>query len=199
MRGHRIVSHAGSLGHFTAHVILVPDLEVGVAVLTNASAIVADGHEGQYELSLGLANLLLGGPPQRGEPLPMLSLAAPIAAWGLVAVVVLVAVRSVRVGRPRSRASRASYTPQWRWWLRYVVAPTVAYTVPAGCLLLLAPLGLVRHFYPDVGWGLTAAATLAVTWGIVRVVLVVVAHPHSEETRCAGSDTEPALVGQRPG
>jgi CubicO group peptidase (beta-lactamase class C family) len=32
--GHRVVSHAGSLGHFTTHLIMVPDAGIGIAVAT---------------------------------------------------------------------------------------------------------------------------------------------------------------------
>jgi CubicO group peptidase (beta-lactamase class C family) len=44
LAGARIVSHPGSLGHFTAHVLLAPDADgLGLAVVSNASAFLAGG------------------------------------------------------------------------------------------------------------------------------------------------------------
>ncbi len=42
LAGHRVVSHAGSLGHFTAHLIMVPDADgLGIAVVKNPAIVQA--------------------------------------------------------------------------------------------------------------------------------------------------------------
>lgn len=82
--GERVVSHSGSLAHFTAHLLMAPDEDLGVAVLSNASAIVTSGHEGQYDLGIGLTRLLLGQTPEPTGPNVALTYVAPVVLWGLV-------------------------------------------------------------------------------------------------------------------
>lgn len=66
--GTPVASHPGSLGHFTAHILLAPDADgLGIAVVSNASAFLA-GHEAQYDIGLGLLDLLLDQQPQPSTP-----------------------------------------------------------------------------------------------------------------------------------
>lgn len=83
--GTPVVSHPGSLGHFTGHVLLAPDEGLGVAVVSNASAFLA-GHEAQYDIGLGLVHALLGEEPVFAEPSLLMTLVVPVVAW-IVAVV----------------------------------------------------------------------------------------------------------------
>lgn len=43
--------------------------------------------------------------------------------------------------------------------------PGAAFLVAGAGVLLAAPLGASRHFYPDVGWARTVAGSLALAWG----------------------------------
>ena len=165
--GETVVSHAGSLGHFTTHLILAPDVnQLGIAVLTNASAFVAAGHGGQYDLSLELSRMLLGADPQPTEPGVLMTTIAPAAAWTGALAVLAAAARFLRGGR-RSLTSRQHD----RSWVRTVL-PSVGYVGVGLALVVAFPLDAARHFYPDVGWGLTATAYFAVGWGAIRAIVV---------------------------
>lgn len=165
--GHATVSHAGSLGHFTTHVVLAPGADqLGIAVLTNASAFVAAGHSGQYDLSLELTRLLLGADLRPTEPGFLMTRIAPAAVWIGGLAVLAAAARSLL-------RRRQSEVPEGRRWAGSLL-PSAGYFAAGLAVLLAAPLDAARHFYPDVGWGLTATALLAIGWGTARGVLATV-------------------------
>ncbi len=182
--GERVVSHAGSLGHFTAHVILASEAEhLGIAVLTNASAFVAAGHAGQYDLSLELARLLLGDAPQPAQAGLLMTTVVPAAAWAGALAILVAAARFLRTRRrePNRRHDGS--------WVRTVL-PSVAYFGTGLAILLAAPLDAARHFYPDVGWGLMATGYVATGWGILRMLLV-----HLSRRNARGTESR-AVVDQ---
>lgn len=172
--GHPVVSHAGSLGHFTTHLIMVPDADgLAIAVATNASAFVAAGHTSQYDLSVGLTELLLGENPPLETASPLMTLAAPIVTWLSLAVMVGLIVRHARSTLPRWKQSAAAEQPPR--WLRRVVLPAAGWLAVGVGLWLSLPLGAARHFYPDVGWAATAIVALALPWVLVRTAHTVAA------------------------
>lgn len=166
--GHETVSHAGSLGHFTAHVVLAPGADqLGIAVLSNASAFVAAGHSGQYDLSLELTRLLLDADSRPAEAGALMTRIAPSAVWIGGLAVLAAAARSLILRRRQPEVSRR------RRWASSML-PSVGYLATGLGVLLAAPLDAARHFYPDVGWGLTATAWLAIGWGTARGILATV-------------------------
>lgn len=174
LAGERVVSHAGSLGNFTTHLIMIPGADgLGIAVATNASAFVAAGHRAQYDLSIGLARLLLGEDPPIETASPLTVLFAPILTWVLVAVSVVLVVRHVRSVLPRWKRTAATETR--RRWLRRVALPAVGWLSVGLGLWRSLPLGAARHFYPDVGWALTFIVAIALPWALVRTALTVAA------------------------
>jgi len=82
--GAPVASHPGSLGHFTAHILLAPDADgLGIAVMSNASAFLG-GHEAQYDIGLGLIGLLFGQEPQPSTPSALMVLScrsSPGSSW----------------------------------------------------------------------------------------------------------------------
>ena len=174
LHGHRVVSHSGSLGTVTTHLVMVPGADgLGIAVQTNASAFIAAGHPAQYDLSLELTRLLLGLEPKPASRDVLLSVVAPIVAWLAAAGIAVAAIRWMLVARHRQRR-RAATAPSWsRRWIRPVVLPGLAYLGLATALVVFAPLQAARHFYPDVGWGLTITAIVAAGWAVVRTVVSV--------------------------
>jgi hypothetical protein len=197
LAGTPVVSHPGSLGHFTAHVLLAPDAGgLGVAVVSNASSFVASSHEAQYDLGLGLTHLLLGNEPQPADPSLLMSVVVPIVAWAVVALligaVVLHLVRLRVQGLPAAKGHDA------RRWVRALL-PSAALVAVGGALIVAAPLGLARHFYPDGGWAVTVGAWIALTWGLVRVAVTVVSGVRarrSQPPEAADSGTRgPATAG----
>jgi CubicO group peptidase (beta-lactamase class C family) len=165
--GTPVASHPGSLGHFTAHILLAPDADgLGIVVVSNASAFLG-GHEAQYDIGLGLIDLLLGQEPQPSNPSALMVFVVPVVAWlimaALLAALVRDVVRLLLKGLPAPRRRGAG------GWV-HALLPGVALIASGGGLLLAAPLGLARHFYPDGGWAVTASAWIALTWGLMRVV-----------------------------
>jgi CubicO group peptidase (beta-lactamase class C family) len=172
--GLRTVSHAGSLGHFTAHLIMVPDADrLGLVVVTNASAFIAAGHEAQYDIGIGLTRLLLEQEHTPADGNPLLIYAAPLLLWALVLVAVAAIIRHL-VRALSSRSSDRRHIPRSRrFWIGRITAPTLGYLAAAAAVLLTVPLGTARHFYPDVGTALTALTYLALIWGLLRIPLVI--------------------------
>lgn len=165
--GHATVSHAGSLGHFTAHVVLAPEAnQLGIAVLTNASAFVAAGHGGQYDLSLELTRLLLNAEPSPTETGVLMTMIAPAVVWAAGLAILVAAVRSLAFRRRQPDRLRSG------GWAAGLL-PSAGYLVAGLGVLMAAPLDAARHFYPDVGWGLTATAWLAIWWGTARGTLAI--------------------------
>ena len=173
--GHRTVSHAGSIGDYAAHVIMVPGADLGIAVMQNASAFIAAGHEGQYALSLGLLDLLLDVESERSAPSPVMTVFLPALAWGLGVLVIANAVRYLVRGRARAAASHAS----WRFVAVREVGPVLAYLGLGLLALVLVPLlagvrlETAQIFYPDLAWGLVFTGYAAIGWSVARVALRV--------------------------
>ena len=167
LAGTPVVSHPGSLGHFTAQILLAPEADgLGVAVVSNASSFVSASHETQYDLGLGLTHLLLGEEFQPAEPSVLMTLAVPILLWLLVALLVATILRFiVRLRRNGIPAAQGHGT---RRWIRALLPGAVYLAIGAG-LLVAAPLGLARHFYPDGGWAVTVIAYVATVWGVARL------------------------------
>jgi CubicO group peptidase (beta-lactamase class C family) len=190
--GHAVVSHAGSLGHVTGHLIMVPDADgLGIAVVTNASAFIAAGHISQYDLSLGLAHLLLGYDTPADTASPLLTLGAPLTSWALLAAVIGLVLRFVW-GTRRAASGSVAVRP-FRWW-RHIVLPAAGYLALGVTLMLALPLGAARHFYPDVGWALTAVTHLAIAWAVVRTALAIVTR-----RRAVTAARSHQMAGQPPG
>ena len=182
--GETMVSHAGSLGHFTAHVILASEADqLGIAVLTNASAFVAAGHAGQYDLSLELARFMLGAEPQPADVGLLMTTVVPAASWAGAFAVLVAAARFLRRGRRVIGHHEGS-------WLRTVL-PSVAYVGTGLAILLAAPLDAARHFYPDVGWGLTATGYVATGWGVLRMLLVHLSRRNARRTESRAAADQP--------
>lgn len=176
LAGLKVVSHAGSLPHFTAHLIMVPDADrLGIAVLTNASAFVAAGHEGQYEISLGLAELMLGMRPTPAASGTLLALVVPIAMSAVAAILIALVARDLVLDLRRWRPVGAPGVGSGSGPMLRLLLPSVVYLALGAGLYLAIPLGAARLFYPDVGWAATVIAYLAMAWGVVRPLVAVVA------------------------
>ena len=174
LNGQPVVSHSGSLGDFTTHLIMVPGANgLGIAVLTNASAFITAGHEGQYDLSLGLARLLLGEQPEPAARSTLLAVVAPTIAWGLAVLLLGSIARFLTRSLPRWQQARTLSVGAKHPWIRHLAFPTVGYLGVAAALLFITPLGAARHFYPDVGWAATIIAYLALAWGLLRPVVTL--------------------------
>lgn len=189
--GTPVASHPGSLGHYTGHVLLAPDADgLGIAVVSNASAFLG-GHEAQYDIGLGLLDLLLDGTPRPLAPSTLMVFALPIVAWLVVAALLGAAIRYlVRLcvhGLPRM------HRPGVGAWIRALLPGAALFAIGGG-LLAAAPLGLARHFYPDGGWAVTVGAWIALVSGAARLGATAVSglrtrrSPHRPHGATAGED-----------
>jgi len=180
LAGTSVVSHPGSLGHFTGHVLLAPEADgLGIAVLTNASAFLAGGpgdrgHDVQYDLGFGLLRTLLDQEHAPVDPTPHMTFVLPVGTWAAGG-------RSAAAPRrPKLRSRRGtgarSGTAARRSRVRQLLCGALA--VAVGALLLSAPLGMARHFHPDTGWALTSLAWLTLALGGVRLLLVLQQEHH---------------------
>ena len=170
------VSHAGSLGDYTAHVIMVPGADgLGIAVLRNASAFVAAGHDGQYDLSLGLMELLLGLDAQPREPSPLMTIAVPLIAWSIGLAVIVTAARYLLRRRSGSHDAGARGGQ-----LRGTLLPSLGFAGLAAALLIVAPMLMgvswnsAQLFYPDMAWGVVFTGYVALAWAVARLVIGLV-------------------------
>jgi CubicO group peptidase (beta-lactamase class C family) len=166
--GEQIVSHSGSLAHFTAHLVMAPDADLGVAVLSNASAFVTSGHEGQYDLSLSLTRMLLDQDPQPAGPNVVMTYLAPVALWSLVVLLAVAVPRFFTRTLPRWRAEPRPFAGQR--WIRRLALPAAGYLALGAALWMTVPLEAGRHFAPDIGWGATVLAYAAPAWVVLRTV-----------------------------
>ncbi|MEU8183505.1 serine hydrolase domain-containing protein [Micromonospora sp. NPDC049044] len=183
--GARIVWHAGATPDYFAHLVLVPDSNLAVIIMTNIYGLTMDA-----PLSSGafnLARILHGGTPTTAA-------ADPAHVWvlaGLLGVAVLLIVvlarswirliRSVRQGTSMSTHSRG----------RSLIT-TIAWTggsaaVAAGTAWLLptfwqgADLAKLRLWAPDIGHAIIAVVTLATALALTRLAMglrsVAIARP----------------------
>ena len=172
LAGTPVISHPGSLGHFTAHVVLAPEADgLGIAVLSNASQFLA-GHEAQYDIGLGLNQLLLGEQPQAADPSLMTTIIVPVITWAVA--ILLVAAIGRFLAKLRRHGLPTAKGHGVRRWFRSLWPGAVYLAIGTG-LLTAAPLGLARHFYPDGGWAVTVIAYVTAIWGLARLAIGLLA------------------------
>ncbi|HSK90886.1 MAG TPA: serine hydrolase [Euzebyales bacterium] len=172
LAGHPTVSHTGELGNFTAHVDLVPDADrLGVVVLANASAFAAL-QGGNYGLGSDLTRLLVGQDVEPASSMILTTGVLPFAVWAAAIGILIAAGRYLLITLPRLRASAPTGSGIQRW-VCPVVLPALGYVALALPLLPVVPLGMAHHFAPDIGWGLTVMAYLALGWAALRTLLAI--------------------------
>jgi hypothetical protein len=191
MAGHRVVSHSGSIGDFTAHLILVPSMHLGITVLSNASAFVAAGHEGQYDVSLGLAKLLLGLTPTPHDRSWVTTLLLPCVLW--TGFLLVAADAASLLFRRRRKPATARRRPKH---LRAVLLSLTASALGLA-ILLFAPLASARYFYPDVGWGSTFLMWALFASAAIRA-LVLVMRPGASSAQTLVAEPETEDVARHP-
>jgi hypothetical protein len=105
---------------------MIPEADgLGIAVVTNASVFIAAGHEGQYDISIGLTRMLLGEEAARARYDPLLVCAAPLALWGLALALVATIIHTGAQTLRQSRNGMARPTRSRRIWVGRIVLPSV--------------------------------------------------------------------------
>lgn len=180
--------HQGSLPHFTAWLVLLPDSDQGVVVLLN------EGN--QFELGganatwsripQGVVDLLVGTEPVEGPGSTPFFIIVTTLVLALISTQVWHVARLARAGIPsRIGTPRAAAPLVWELGL----AGTVLFLYPA----LLGGLGwsATFAFLPDLTLTVVVVAGLAVLAGVVRTALLVRRHRRSPTAR----NTTPAGPG----
>lgn len=173
--GVSIVSHAGTTANFHANLVLIPDRGWGIALLMNGE----NGLQGTRIAALadGVTSLLLGSEPAI-RPSPDSRSTFLLYTLIVLAAQLLAFANAIRLLRRWHR--QPSSRP--RGWLRpalRVVPPLLLSALwSAICLMLLpfvlgAPLTIVPLFVPDLGYTLLLSLGLALVWGVLKPILVV--------------------------
>ncbi len=178
--------HQGSLPHFTAWMVLLPDSDQGVVVLLN------EGNQFEFgganatwsRIPQGVVNLLVGAEPVQGPGSTPFFIIFTTLVVALITTQVWHLARVARTGIPsRIGTLRAAAPLVWEFGL-------------AGTVLLLYPRILgglgwsaTFAFLPDLTLTVLVVAGLAVVTGVVRTALLVRRHrrsPTANTTASAG-------------
>jgi hypothetical protein len=179
INGVPVVCHDGTNPNFYADMVLDLNNRWGVVILTNFDSLNLNGGRLQ-NLSSGVINLLRGKePPQVASPHhPLLAPATLLAAVGTVVMLLGIVRTIVLLRRWRSRPETRPRRP-WAMVLR-VGLPMIA-NIGWGLGLLLVfpqiayPLMPTMLIVPDLGYLVVASGLVALSWGILRTVLVSIA------------------------
>jgi CubicO group peptidase (beta-lactamase class C family) len=180
-----VVRHDGTNANFYADMAFNTQDGWGVVILTNFDSLNLNGGRLQ-NLSSGVLNLLHGQAPAevRMPHHPLLAIATLVVA--IVTVLMLLGiVRSIILLR-RWRNSPDRRPRGWRAMAMRVWLPLIT-NVGWGLVLLLAvpqiayPLKPTMLIVPDLGYLLVAGGLTAVTWGVLRTVLVFFALRRRDE------------------
>ena len=170
-----IVEHAGSTASFHSNLALIPGDRLGIALLMNGE----DGLHAARMSSIadGVTSLMLGKqpsiPPSSDSRVTFLLYALIV-----LAVQILAFINSLRLLRKWRR--QPSSRP--RGWLRpalRIIPPLLLSAVwSVACLTVFpfflgAPLMLLPVFVPDLGYTLLLSLALALGWGVLKPILVV--------------------------
>ncbi|GAA2191652.1 serine hydrolase domain-containing protein [Micromonospora lupini] len=196
--GTRMVWHAGATPDYFTHIVLTPDANLAVIVMTNVYGLPMDA-----QLSAGAFNLtriLHGGAPASVS-------ADPIHSWvlaGLAAVTALLltalAYSWIRLARGRRQSTIRRAPP-----LAATAAEVAACAAVAAGAAWLVPsfwegAGLVKLqlWAPDIGHGITVVIALAAILALTRLgmgVYAVLPHGPSSPTRTTDTPVHPEQRG----
>ncbi|MGW0436314.1 serine hydrolase domain-containing protein [Micromonospora sp. NPDC003197] len=193
--GTRIVWHAGAVPNSFSHVVLVPESELAIVVLSNVYSLAMDPP--LTGIAFDVARILHGGTVTTAEPDPLLTGAlvtmVTIASL-LLAGLVWTLVRAIR--RRRSADQPGGAPTRGR-----LLATTVGSLVGCAALAIGAVWGLpaasgagpaqVLLWAPDLGQASVAVAVLATALAVVRTVRTVRTGHSLADIRRASSSTLP--------
>ncbi len=163
--GERVLNHYGSFTGYHANMMIAPERDLGLVMLTNAESYLAN--ERRWEIAKNAFRMLLA---QEVQPT---GFSASLAAfWGVIlcSLIVLADLLSFLVSRARHKER---FRP-----LRSAFLSAAFIALGAGFLFGLprvfdAPMSSIRLSTPDVGYVFTVAGVLALLWGSVRTPLSI--------------------------
>lgn len=154
------VWHAGDSGQFRAMVLLMPDAGSGFVLLANAT-----GYEQMSQIegvSIGVFSMLNGKP---AAPLSSLPFGPRFLYWAVPATPLLQILGMVFLWRKRR------HMKGWRVLLTVILYLAVVVLLIGLSQLVPFPLPSMLVFFPEMGYGLIAVATLGIGWSILYTTM----------------------------
>jgi CubicO group peptidase (beta-lactamase class C family) len=175
-QGVRVLNHYGSYAGYHANMAIAPEQGLGLILLTNAESYVCKEH--RWMIAKNAFRLLLGQTVENS------SLLTPscIGFWGMITIPFIL------VGRIIFALRNMMYTlkyrqlilpSSWQSWVRLLLLPFLFYGCVAVGLIFAIPslfdatLPSILLTTPDAGWLLVISGAIALTWAIVRPLLVL--------------------------
>ncbi|MEV6371306.1 serine hydrolase domain-containing protein [Micromonospora musae] len=167
--GDRIVWHAGATANYFSHLVLVPESDLAVVILSNVYSLAMDGP--LTSAAFNVARMIQGGAPQpetAKDPILAWTLSGLLALAGLLlALLIWSLVRAPRSGRA---------TRSWRRIIAGAAGSVASCVTLLGGTLWVLPamwdgagLAQVLLFAPDIGHAMIAVAVLTGAIAVVRL------------------------------
>jgi len=154
-----IVWHDGNTGHFHSIVSLMPERSSGVVLLANASGF--EQQDQVYEIAKDVVSLL-----NDKAPVPFsLPISSRFRYWVFLLTPLLQILGIALVCRKRQSIKG------WGVILTVVLNIAIVAFLFGLAQLIPFPFPSLLVFYPDVGYGLIAVATLGVGWSVIYTVI----------------------------
>ena len=161
--GEKIIGHGGDTANFHSNIFLMPDHNLGLILLFNAS-----GYEQSVlveQVAFGVYNMLNGETP---APLSPEHVSKRFLYWSIGITPFLQIVGGVFVWR------RKQLIKGWGVILTVVLNLTVVMTLLGFSQLIPIPISSLLVHYPEVGLGLITITVLGVGWSVIFGVLHLV-------------------------
>ncbi len=179
--------HGGTLPHFIAWIVLLPETDQAAVVLINAShqLAIAGANEVFIRIPMGVVNLLRGEAPPTGISLSRFYLGFNAFVLAATAVQVWSLVRVVRgpAERVTSGVRRALQFVPLLWELGAALALLV---------LVVSSWPAVSASTPDLAWTVVVVASLWLVTGIARGVRLLRRQPRTQGGRIHPAEAEAA-------
>lgn len=164
--GARMVWKAGADPGYFAHLVLLPEADLGVIVLSNVYSPAMDGV--LASAAFNVARILHGVAPKPASADPALS-AARVGLVGLAGLLLIAVAGSiVRAGRGQRRSRVRVLAGLGGWLAGCGIVTAGALVLPS---IMGADLSQALLWTPDVGHGIVAVVVLAATLALTRLVI----------------------------
>ena len=150
-----LINHNGDTGRFHAFIMLMPEQGSGFILLANASGFEQIDQVDQMAASVFL---MLNGKPPAPISLPFMK---SFLHWSILLTPLLQILGIVLVWRKRQGIKG------WGVLLMVILNLAVVFSLLGFSQLIPFPLPSLLMFYPDVGYGLIAVATLGIGWSVI--------------------------------
>jgi CubicO group peptidase (beta-lactamase class C family) len=172
---YRLIYHSGVSAGYETGVLFSPELDIAVVVLTNASS--GFGLNNVSGIVSGVGNILLDGPSRNVDA----HQSEKIILWAILLIPMVIFVFALRFIRNYRMGSIDSLQRPFNLieiFIRVVLPLIILFGISYLLLIVLpelngATLSAVKLFQPLVFWMIVIISSIAVSWGVVRTLLVL--------------------------